>query len=225
MRARLTGWEGEQWWLELFADGSGDVLGQLGTAFVGVVDVGGSLLAGDRVFAGVVVHGIDRDATDFVDDFAGQLVVEHRIVGDPALGTLRHRRGVTPNQVGAGLFQLADDGPQIGDVVRRADLAGVFRVIGIGQVLAFGRHELQVVKSEVEMDHVPLAVPQPLIDLFDAAGRRPAIGRRPVNVGDAGQLASHRGGVADRDAVADQQDIGQRSVDLVRLCDFLDVRL
>lgn len=70
-------------------------------------------------------------------------------------------------------------------------------------------HVLQVVQSPVEVDDIPMAIPQPGVDLGQAAGRRTTVGRNAMDVRFSFELLPHWYGVPDRDRIADQQDPGQ----------------
>jgi len=65
-----------------------------------------------------------------------------------------------------------------------------------------------------EVNHIPLRVAEPALQVGDPVRGRPAIGGDAVDVRLALQQFPHREGVADGDGVADQQDTRQ-SVDVL----------
>ena len=110
--------------------------------------------------------------------------------------TLGNGRRRAPDQRRAGLFHACDE------------LSQVDLVVG-GHDLLLPLNQLEVMQAPVEVDHIPLAGPQPGVDVLDPVRRRSAVGRDAVDIGLALQDLAHRQGVADRNRITDQQDSRQ----------------
>src|SRR5690606_20175259 len=61
-----------------------------------------------------------------------------------------------------------------------------------------------VVQAEVEVNHVPLLLAEPLIEFLNSAGGRATVFERAMDVRFAEQRLAHGRGIADRDRVADE---------------------
>ncbi len=97
----------------------------------------------------------------------------------------RARRRRSPDQVRPGPFKPCDNLPQLALV----DLRG----------------GLVIVQAKVEVDHLPVPVPEPLLKHRHAVLRRAAVLGRAVDIRLARQPVAHGDGVATGDRIADQQ--------------------
>ena len=134
----------------------------------------------------------------------GDVVLSHDAGGDGValddrlhqgrafLAVGRARGGGGPDDLRAGLLEAGED------------LAEALLVVGLGRAA--------VVEAEVEVDHVPLALAQPDVELLDPVGGGSAVLGGLVDVGLAGQRLADAKRVAARDRVADQQDARQLGV-------------
>ena len=97
---------------------------------------------------------------------------------------LRDGRGARPDELRPGLLKPGDDPPQT--------------------LLVLGWRRGTVVDAEVEVDHVPLPVAEPHVELLQPVGGWAAVLRGAVDVRLARQRLPYRHRVAAGDRVADE---------------------
>ena len=95
---------------------------------------------------------------------SGCCVALNNRFGGILVGDVGNRCCAGPNQLRAGLLHSLDK---------------LFKSICI--IRQRGR---AIVDSEIEVDHVPLAVPQPYVNLLQSGGRWPTVGWSSMYVGD-----------------------------------------
>jgi hypothetical protein len=130
----------------------------------------------------VCIQVIDRDAV-FPHHLGGDFIVLRHLTKLPLWGqvAIRDRRCGGPDDLGTRGLQLrGHDGAQIG-----------FVVCGLHLTFAIG-HVFQIVNAVVEVDHIPLACAEPLVEVGHAVLRRPAIGGDAVYICFALRVASAR---------------------------------
>lgn len=114
-----------------------------------------------RFFGRELKHGIGFDAADLFNHFGRGRVVADRVGGDSSLGPFGNRRRFAPDHRRPGGFQFGRDLTQVFGVLIDRDLNAV-GLLQIGK-LAIVADVFQVMKAEVEMDDVPVLIPQPLV--------------------------------------------------------------
>ena len=136
----------------------------------------------------------------FGHDFFGDRIVLVDVT-EPSRGTqvsaIRYRSCCRKNEFCACFTHLSEQFIQILFVLRGRRVAH-----------AFG-WQFCVVQSKVEMNHVPLFIPEPSFQILKPVPGGTAVGRRPVHVGDTVQQLPCGKCVTDRYRVADEQHAGQ----------------
>ena len=94
----------------------------------------------------------------------GDGVVLLGIADNTATGSCRDGSRVSPDQFCTGHPEAFHKLLQVLFVFIGRYLLMVFRVTGVAKVFTVGAHVLQIVKSPVEVNHVPFSVAKPCID-------------------------------------------------------------
>ena len=136
---------------------------------------------------------IVKPNTEFLHDTEGDLVVPELVVFHPARTGIRDRRGRRPNQRRSGLLQAGDDLTEVGFVFRKE--GNLLAFVG-GNVGAFGVQILQVMKAEIEVNHVPFGISEPFVEILHTKGGLGRIFERAENIGFAFEEFANRNCVA-----------------------------
>ena len=104
--------------------------------------------------------------------FSGSCVALDNRFGGVLVGDVGNRRCTGPNQLRTRLLHSLDKLFKPSCVIRQ--------------------RRRTIVNSEIEVDHVPLAVPQPCVNLLQPGRRWTAVGRSTMHVGDSRKFLSDR---------------------------------
>lgn len=143
------------------ADALCNLLGEFGRSVLRVVNIGRSLLG---VLEREFEERIDFDSTHFFNRFPCRFVVSLGITHDAAFGPFGHGCRFAKNDRRAGLLQpIGNLLDVLGVLVERNLLVATSR-IGLGKVFAVWPEVFQIVQPVIEMNHIPLAVANPIFE-------------------------------------------------------------